>query len=162
MRILGRLVVLCLLAFTILLILPASSQAQQRPPILEQVAKTYGLHSWDKVEAIRSHLNKARQLLLLHHRQLLTPEQRVKYKALRDQIEADRAQADRSLDESDCDELVPASFDPEPVPADPLELAFSLPPSAFFLSPPAFSLSPPVSSSKVRGGFSPKRIVNLT
>ena len=56
-----------------------------------------------------------------------------------------RAQADRSLDESDCDELVPASFDPEPVPADPLELAFSLPPSAFFLSPPAFSLSPPCS-----------------
>ena len=32
----------------------------------------------DKVEAIRSHLNKTRQLLLLHHRQLLTPEQRVK------------------------------------------------------------------------------------
>ena len=53
MRILGRLVVLCLLAFTILLILPASSQAQQRPPILEQVAKTYGLDSWDRVEAIR-------------------------------------------------------------------------------------------------------------
>src|SRR6476661_9390942 len=53
MRILGRLVVLCLLAFTILLILPASSQAQQRPPILEQVAKAYGLDSWDKVEAIR-------------------------------------------------------------------------------------------------------------
>ena len=53
MRILGRLVVLCLLAFTILLILPARSQAQQRPPILEQVAKAYGLDSWDKVEAIR-------------------------------------------------------------------------------------------------------------
>ena len=32
----------------------------------------------DKVEAIRSRLNKARQLLLLHHRQVLTPEQRVK------------------------------------------------------------------------------------
>src|SRR5678815_2051471 len=53
MRILGRLVVICLLAFSILLILPASSQAQQRPPIVEQVAKTYGLDSWDKVEAIR-------------------------------------------------------------------------------------------------------------
>src|SRR5256885_16873338 len=53
MRILGRLVVLCFLAFIILLILPASSQAQQRSPILEQVAKTYGLDSWDKVEAIR-------------------------------------------------------------------------------------------------------------
>lgn len=32
----------------------------------------------DKVEAIRSHVNKTRQLLLLHHRQILTPEQRVK------------------------------------------------------------------------------------
>ena len=53
MRIFGRLVVICLSAFSILLILPASSAAQQRPPILEQVAKTYGLDSWDKVEAIR-------------------------------------------------------------------------------------------------------------
>ena len=32
----------------------------------------------DKVEAIRSHVNKTRQLLLLHHRQVLTPEQRAK------------------------------------------------------------------------------------
>src|ERR1700674_4660368 len=32
----------------------------------------------DKVEAIRSRVNKTRQLLLLHHRQVLTPEQRVK------------------------------------------------------------------------------------
>jgi Spy/CpxP family protein refolding chaperone len=32
----------------------------------------------DKVEALRSQLNKTRQLLLLHHRQVLTPEQRVK------------------------------------------------------------------------------------
>jgi Spy/CpxP family protein refolding chaperone len=32
----------------------------------------------DKVEALRSHLNKTRQLMLLHHRQVLTPEQRVK------------------------------------------------------------------------------------
>jgi Spy/CpxP family protein refolding chaperone len=32
----------------------------------------------DKVEALRSRLNKTRQLLLLHHRQVLTPEQRVK------------------------------------------------------------------------------------
>jgi Spy/CpxP family protein refolding chaperone len=49
----------------------------------------------DKVEAIRSHLNKTRQLLLLHQRQLLTPEQRVKLKALFDQMQADRAQAER-------------------------------------------------------------------
>ena len=32
----------------------------------------------DKVEALRSRLNKTRQLLLLHHRQVLTPEQRAK------------------------------------------------------------------------------------
>ena len=32
----------------------------------------------DKVEAIRSYVNKTRQLVLLHHRQILTPEQRVK------------------------------------------------------------------------------------
>ena len=49
----------------------------------------------DKVEGIRSHLNKTRQLLLLHQRQLLTPEQRVKLKALFDQMQADRAQAER-------------------------------------------------------------------
>jgi Spy/CpxP family protein refolding chaperone len=49
----------------------------------------------DKVEAIRSHLNKTRQLMLFHLRQLLTPEQRVKLKALFDQMQADRAQAER-------------------------------------------------------------------
>ena len=49
----------------------------------------------DKVEAIRTHLNKTRQLLLLHQRQLLTPEQRVKLKVLFDQMQADRAQAER-------------------------------------------------------------------
>jgi Spy/CpxP family protein refolding chaperone len=49
----------------------------------------------DKVEAIRSQLNKTRQLLLLHQRQRLTPEQRVKLKALFDQMQADRAQVER-------------------------------------------------------------------
>src|SRR6185437_14968398 len=38
----------------------------------------------DKVEGIRSHLNKTRQMLIWHHRQLLTPEQRVKFKVMRD------------------------------------------------------------------------------
>ena len=38
----------------------------------------------DKVEAIRSHLNKARTMVIWHHRQLLTPEQRVKLKVMRD------------------------------------------------------------------------------
>lgn len=32
----------------------------------------------DRVEAIRSHMNKMRTLMLLHMRQVLTPEQRVK------------------------------------------------------------------------------------
>jgi Spy/CpxP family protein refolding chaperone len=38
----------------------------------------------DKVEAIRAHLNKARTMVIWHHRQLLTPEQRVKLKGMRD------------------------------------------------------------------------------
>jgi len=36
-----------------LLVLAANSWAQQRPPILDQIAKTYGIDSWDKIEAIR-------------------------------------------------------------------------------------------------------------
>ncbi len=35
------------------LVLAATSWAQTRPPIFEKVAKTYGLGSWDKIEAIR-------------------------------------------------------------------------------------------------------------
>jgi len=35
------------------LVLAPTSWAQQRAPILEQIAKTYGIDSWDKVEAIR-------------------------------------------------------------------------------------------------------------
>ena len=35
------------------LVLAATSWAQQRAPILDQVAKTYGIDSWDQVEAIR-------------------------------------------------------------------------------------------------------------
>src|ERR1051325_3845346 len=38
----------------------------------------------DKVEAIPAHLNKARTMVIWHHRQLLTPEQRVKLKVMRD------------------------------------------------------------------------------
>jgi hypothetical protein len=40
------------LAFAVLL-LSANSWAQQPPPILEKIAKTYGLDSWNKIEAIR-------------------------------------------------------------------------------------------------------------
>jgi hypothetical protein len=45
------------LGFSILLILPATSGAQQRAPILEQVAKTYGLDSFGQIEAIRYTFN---------------------------------------------------------------------------------------------------------
>lgn len=40
-------------AFLGMLVLAVTSQAQTRPPILEKVAKTYGLDSWNKIEAIR-------------------------------------------------------------------------------------------------------------
>jgi Spy/CpxP family protein refolding chaperone len=55
------------------------------------VDETVVIHQVDKVEAIRSRLNKARTLVLLHHRQLLTPEQRVKLKAMRGDRERERA-----------------------------------------------------------------------
>jgi hypothetical protein len=42
-----------LLAFSMLVILPASSGAQQLPPLAEEMAKTYGLDSFGEVEAIR-------------------------------------------------------------------------------------------------------------
>src|SRR5260370_7520435 len=40
-----------------LLILPATSGAQQRPPILEKLTKTYGLESFGQIEAIRYTFN---------------------------------------------------------------------------------------------------------
>jgi Spy/CpxP family protein refolding chaperone len=43
----------------------------------------------DRVEAIRSHLNKMRTLQLLHIRQVLTPEQRVKLNKLHEHWERD-------------------------------------------------------------------------
>ncbi len=49
---LGRSITLRLLAFGVL-VLAATSWAQTRPPIAEQIGKTYGLDSWDKIEAIR-------------------------------------------------------------------------------------------------------------
>ena len=36
-----------------MLVLASASRAQNRAPILDQVAKTYGIDSWDKVEAVR-------------------------------------------------------------------------------------------------------------
>ena len=53
MTIYGRLHLIRLLAVGLLLILPATSRAQQRPPILEKLAKTYGLESFGQIEAIR-------------------------------------------------------------------------------------------------------------
>ena len=42
-----------LLAFSMLLSLPAICGAQQLPPVAKQMAKTYGLESFGKIEAIR-------------------------------------------------------------------------------------------------------------
>ena len=55
---LRRLDVIRLLAFSmLLLILPATSWAQQRPPIAEQMAKTYGFDSFGQIEGIRYAFN---------------------------------------------------------------------------------------------------------
>jgi len=53
MKNLSRLDVIRFLSFSILLILPLTSGAQQLPPIAEQMAKAYGLDSFGKVAAIR-------------------------------------------------------------------------------------------------------------
>lgn len=49
----NRPVVIRLLVFSMLLSLPAISGAQQLPSVAKQVAKTYGLDSFGKIEAIR-------------------------------------------------------------------------------------------------------------
>src|SRR5271168_3440451 len=55
---LRRLEVIRLFALNLLLlILPATSWAQQRLPIAEQIAKTYGLDSFGQVEGIRYTFN---------------------------------------------------------------------------------------------------------
>src|SRR5216684_9029911 len=48
----SRVTMFRLLAFGVL-VLAATSWAQKRPPILEQLAKTYGLDSYGQIEAIR-------------------------------------------------------------------------------------------------------------
>ena len=48
----SRATIIRLMAFGVL-VLAATSWAQQRPPILEQMAKTYGLDSFAQIEAIR-------------------------------------------------------------------------------------------------------------
>src|SRR3954471_23981407 len=52
MRNIRRLATLGLLLCGVLLLAP-SSWAQERAPILDDIAKTYGLGSWDQVQAIR-------------------------------------------------------------------------------------------------------------
>ncbi len=55
---LSRLEVIRLFAFSMLLsLLPATSWAQQRPPIAEQMSKTYGLDSFGQIEGIRYTFN---------------------------------------------------------------------------------------------------------
>jgi Spy/CpxP family protein refolding chaperone len=49
----------------------------------------------DKVEGIRSSMNKMRTLMLLRMRQVLTPEQRVKLNKLHDQWEKDHRRPER-------------------------------------------------------------------
>jgi hypothetical protein len=51
--VISRLNAILLFAFSVVLVLPASSMAQQSPPIPEQIAKTYGLDSFGQIEAIR-------------------------------------------------------------------------------------------------------------
>jgi hypothetical protein len=53
MRNFSRLVVIRFLVFSMLFMFAANSVAQTRPPILEQIAKTYGLDSFGQIEAIR-------------------------------------------------------------------------------------------------------------
>lgn len=52
MRNIRRVTIIGLLACAVL-VLPPGSGAQQRPPILEQIAKTYGIDSFEQVEGIR-------------------------------------------------------------------------------------------------------------
>jgi hypothetical protein len=54
---LSRLDLIRVLAFSILLILPATSRAQQLPPSAEEMAKIYGLDSFGQVEGIRYTFN---------------------------------------------------------------------------------------------------------
>jgi len=49
----------------------------------------------DRVEAIRSHMNKMRTLMLLKERQVLSPEQRVKLNKLHEQWERDHKRPSR-------------------------------------------------------------------
>ncbi len=47
----------------------------------------------DKVESIRANMNKMRTLMLLHERQVLTPDQRLRLNKLHEQMEKDRGKS---------------------------------------------------------------------
>lgn len=47
----------------------------------------------DRVESIRANMNKMRTLMLLHERQVLTPDQRVRLNKLHEQMEKDRGKS---------------------------------------------------------------------
>jgi hypothetical protein len=70
----SRLNVIRLLAFGMLLIFPATSGAQQSPPIAEQVAKAYGLDSFGQIETIRYTWNAELGDLKLSHRWEWSPK----------------------------------------------------------------------------------------
>jgi hypothetical protein len=53
---LGRSLTIAFLVFEAL-VLAATSWAQTKPPIAEQVAKTYGIDSWDQIDAVRYTFN---------------------------------------------------------------------------------------------------------
>jgi len=55
----------------------------------------------DRVEAVRAVLNKNRTLMLVHMREVLTPDQRVKLRALHEQRDHDRDQKDREHKDRD-------------------------------------------------------------
>ena len=57
MRTLSQLHAIRLLVLGMLVTLPATSGAQQRPPILEKLTSTYGLASFGQIEAIRYTFN---------------------------------------------------------------------------------------------------------
>lgn len=52
----------------------------------------------DRVEAIRAALNKTRTLMLLRERQIMTPEQRIAFKASYEKNRRDRPDGDRRRD----------------------------------------------------------------
>jgi hypothetical protein len=57
MKTFSRLDGIRLLACSLLVILPATAASPQRPPIAEQMAKTFGIDSWGQIEALRYTFN---------------------------------------------------------------------------------------------------------